>query len=66
MSWIDHVNKARGEVPPWIVKVLEHPRFSALHREGTSWFLYAGDGHMVEGASLREACERFVERYGIK
>lgn len=64
MSWLDQVQAEREKLPPWLGNVLDHPRFSALHREGTEWFVYAGDGDTVQGPSLREACERFTERHG--
>ena len=65
MSWLDHVQAASEKTPHWLEQVIEHPSFNALHREGTTWLLYTGDGQPLEAEDLREVCKKFSQQFGL-
>lgn len=65
MSWLDKVQEEAEKTPHWLVQVIEHPTFHALHREAAGWLLYDGDGTPLEAPELREVCSKFAEKHGL-
>jgi len=75
-QWLKRVWAEADELPPWLKQVVGHPSFAQLHRqyegEGdeATWWIVAelhqeGAHHEFVAGTLREACQKFADHYGL-